>query len=63
MSTLSLSLGDYWNDFIDEKIAEGRYVSASEVVREALRLLEERDYKSYYERYRRELEKEKNKKL
>lgn len=41
MSNQSMSLGQYWNDFIDKKIAEGRYLSASEVVRDALRLLEE----------------------
>lgn len=43
MATTSLSLGPYWEKFIKERIAEGRYGSASEVVREALRELEVRE--------------------
>ncbi len=39
----SISLGDHFADFIDAKVAEGRYVSASDVVRAGLRLLEERE--------------------
>jgi antitoxin ParD1/3/4 len=45
MATTSLSLGPYWEKFIKERIAEGRYGSASEVVREALRTLEQRETK------------------
>ena len=48
MSSISLSLGEYWNKFIDKKILEGKYLSASEVVRDALRLLEEREMQGYY---------------
>jgi len=44
--TQTLSLGEYWNHFIEAKLSEGRYVSASEMVRDGLRLLEERDANS-----------------
>ncbi|AMJ60824.1 type II toxin-antitoxin system ParD family antitoxin [Bosea sp. PAMC 26642] len=39
----SISLGDHFVAFIDKQVAEGRYVSASEVVRAALQLLEENE--------------------
>jgi antitoxin ParD1/3/4 len=45
MATTSLSLGEHWEGFIKNEIASGRYGSASEVVRDALRELEERKYK------------------
>lgn len=45
MATTSLSLGDHWEVFIKNEIASGRYGSASEVVRDALRNLEERKTK------------------
>lgn len=36
----SISLGDHFESFIQNEISTGRYSSASEVVRTALRLLE-----------------------
>lgn len=45
MATTSLSLGEHWETFIKNEIASGRYSSASEVVRDALRNLEERKRK------------------
>ncbi|MGU9978982.1 type II toxin-antitoxin system ParD family antitoxin [Phreatobacter sp. HK31-P] len=41
----SISLGDHFTSFVDERVAEGRYSSASEVVRAGLRLLEEHEAK------------------
>jgi antitoxin ParD1/3/4 len=45
MATTSLSLGEHWEVFIKNEIASGRYGSASEVVRDALRHMEERNNK------------------
>lgn len=39
----SISLGDHFSSFVDRQLAEGRYGSASEVVRAGLRLLEEHE--------------------
>lgn len=44
--TQTLSLGEHWNSFISSQVSNGRYASASEVVREALRLLEEKGAQS-----------------
>ena len=41
----SILLGDYFNNFINEQINSGRFSSASEVVRSALRLFEQEESK------------------
>lgn len=45
MATTSLSLGEHWEVFIKNEVSSGRYGSASEVVRNALRNMEERKSK------------------
>ena len=37
----SVSLGNYFENFVDNKISTGRFKNASEVIRAGLRLLEE----------------------
>ncbi|MCV7051682.1 type II toxin-antitoxin system ParD family antitoxin [Mycobacterium heidelbergense] len=39
----SFSLDEHYSAFIDDAVAAGRYRSASDVVRSALRLLEDRE--------------------
>ena len=39
----SFSLDEHYSAFIDDEVASGRYRSASDVVRAALRLLEDRE--------------------
>lgn len=41
----SISLGNHFEDFVDEKISSGRFKNASEVIRAGLRLLEEEEVK------------------
>jgi antitoxin ParD1/3/4 len=42
---MNVSIGDRWQAFVERVVGEGRYGSASEVVREELRLVEEREAK------------------
>lgn len=40
-----MSLGDHFTDFTETQVSDGRYGSASDVVRAGLRLLEEHEAK------------------
>jgi antitoxin ParD1/3/4 len=42
---MNVSIGDRWERYIEELLATGRYASASEIMREGLRLVEEREKK------------------
>lgn len=42
---MNVSIGDRWEAFVADIVKAGRYGSASEVVREGLRLVEEREQK------------------
>jgi len=50
--TQTLSLGAHWNHFIESTLSQGRYASASELVRDGLRLLEEKEANSKLESLR-----------
>ena len=40
---MNVSIGTRWQEFVERTVESGRYGSASEVVREGLRLVEERE--------------------
>jgi antitoxin ParD1/3/4 len=42
---MNVSIGQRWQQFVDGLLEAGRYGSASEIVREGLRLVEERETK------------------
>ena len=41
----SVSLGNYFENFVDNRVSEGRFKNASEVIRAGLRLLESEENK------------------
>ncbi|MGB8703868.1 MAG: type II toxin-antitoxin system ParD family antitoxin, partial [Gillisia sp.] len=42
---ISISLGNHFEEFINEELKSGRYNSVSEIIRSALRLLEREEKK------------------
>jgi antitoxin ParD1/3/4 len=45
MKNTSISLGDYFDQFVSSQVSVGRYKNVSEVIRAGLRLLEDEDSK------------------
>jgi antitoxin ParD1/3/4 len=45
MPTRNINFTDHLDDFVERQVASGRYSNASEIVREAVRLLEEVEQK------------------
>jgi antitoxin ParD1/3/4 len=41
----TIALGDYFDKFVEDKVAQGRYESSGDVLRAGLRLLEEQEAK------------------
>ena len=46
MKNTSISLGDYFDQFVSSQVSIGRYKNVSEVVRAGLRLLEDEESKT-----------------
>lgn len=45
MTAMNVSIGERWEGYVEALLKTGRYASASEVIREGLRLVEEREAK------------------
>ena len=43
MKNTSISLGEHFANFVERRVAEGRFASTSEVIRAGLRFLEEEE--------------------
>lgn len=43
MPTRNINLTEHLDEFVEQQVSSGRYSNASEIIREALRLLEEQD--------------------
>ncbi len=41
--TQTVNLGEHWNNLIESLLKSGRYASVSEIMRDSLRLLEEKE--------------------
>ena len=46
MKNTSISLGNYFDQFVSSQVIEGRYKNVSEVIRAGLRLLEDEESKT-----------------
>ena len=46
MKNTSISLGDYFDQFVSSQVSAGRYKNVSEVIRAGLRLLEDEESKT-----------------
>ena len=46
MKNTSISLGNYFDQFVSNQVSEGRYKNVSEVIRAGLRLLEDEESKT-----------------
>jgi antitoxin ParD1/3/4 len=46
MKNTSISLGDYFDQFVSSQVSEGRYKNVSEVIRAGLRMLENEENKA-----------------
>lgn len=46
MKNTSISLGNYFDEFVSNQVAAGRYKNVSEVIRAGLRLLEDEESKT-----------------
>jgi antitoxin ParD1/3/4 len=46
MKNTSISLGDYFDQFVSSQVSGGRYKNVSEVIRAGLRLLEDEEIKA-----------------